>query len=154
MQEKDFNKKVLLYSGGMDSWLIREIWEPDISIYFDLHTRYSAEEKKRLPEDVIIEDFNLSKWEREDAIIPLRNLYLIGLASNYGNEICIGATAGDRVLDKSLEFRAKYENLLNYLYQPQHWIPNGRKIRLNFDYKNTTKTELLRLYLNRGGGYK
>ena len=65
-----------------------------------MNTRYSKEEMKRLPDDIVIEKLDLSKWEREDKIIPLRNMYLIGIATNYGDEICLGATAGDRVLEK------------------------------------------------------
>ena len=82
-----------------------------------MNTRYSKEEMKRLPDDTIIERLDLSKWEREDKIIPLRNMYLIGIATNYGDEICLGATAGDRVLDKSPVFAVLYEDLLGYLYQ-------------------------------------
>lgn len=81
-------KKVLLYSGGMDSWLIDKIWKPDVKLYIDMKTRYSEEEIKRLPNDVIIEQLDLGKWERTDAIIPLRNLYLVMLATNYGDDIC------------------------------------------------------------------
>ena len=68
-------KKVLLYSGGMDSWLISRLWKPDVKLYIDMNTRYSKEEIKRLPKDVVIEKLDLSKWERNDKIIPLRNLY-------------------------------------------------------------------------------
>ena len=46
-------------------------------------TKYSQEEIKRLPADVVVEKLDLSKWEREDKIIPLRNMYLIGIATNY-----------------------------------------------------------------------
>lgn len=150
MQKNIFDKKVLLYSGGMDSWLIRQIWKPDICLYVDMNTEYSAEEISRLPEDVIVEKLDLSKWERSDKIIPLRNVFLLGLATNYGNEICIGATAGDRVLDKSLPFRDMYQEMLCYLYQKQHWTEE-RKIRLNFDFKAYTKTQLLARYLREGG---
>ena len=121
MRNDTYNKKVLLYSGGMDSWLIDKLWKPDIRLYVDMNTRYSKEEMKRLPDDTIIERLDLSKWEREDKIIPLRNMYLIGIATNYGDEICLGATAGDRVLDKSPVFAELYEDLLGYLYQKQHW---------------------------------
>lgn len=150
MQENTFNKKVLLYSGGMDSWLIRKIWKPNVCLYVDMNTHYSKEEIKRLPADVVVEHLDLSKWEREDKIIPLRNLYLLALATNYGNEICIGATAGDRVLDKSLTFRDKFQDVLCYLYQEQHWTKE-RKIRLNFDFKEFTKTQLIAKYLEQGG---
>ena len=116
----------------------------------DMSTKYSQEEIKRLPSDVIIDKLDLSKWEREDKIIPLRNMYLIGIASNYGNEICLGATAGDRVLDKSPVFADIYEQLLNYLYQKQHWTEE-RKIKINLDFKRYTKTELIKIFVEQGG---
>ena len=153
-KNKDYNpigKKVLLYSGGSDSWLISHLYEPDIKLYINIHGRYSEEEMKRLPDDVIIEDLDLHRWERADAIVPLRNLYFVMLATNYGDDICLGATAGDRVRDKSLEFKKLTNELLNYLYGPQHWVPEGRKINVNIDYKGYTKKQMLKLYLDQGG---
>lgn len=151
-------KKVQLYSGGMDSWLIDKIWKPDIKVYVDMHTRYSKEEIKRIREqrdDVEIVDFPLGQWERDDKIIPLRNLYLPMVICNItGNEdvdICIGATKGDRVLDKSKEYVEKATDILNYLYQPQWWIPEGKKVRVNIDFKDYTKEDLLKKYLEMGG---
>lgn len=143
-------KKVLLYSGGMDSWLIDKIWKPDVKLYIDMNTRYSKEEIERLPDDVIIEKLDLGKWEREDAIIPLRNLYLVMLATNYGDDICLGATAGDRVLDKSPQFAYKASDLLSFLYTKQHWTEE-RKINVNLDFKGMTKKELISKYLQEGG---
>ena len=29
-------KKVLLYSGGLDSWLIDKLWNPDFKLYIDI----------------------------------------------------------------------------------------------------------------------
>lgn len=151
-------KKVLLYSGGMDSWLISKIWKPDMKVYINMHTRYSEEEIKKIKdngEDVTIIDFPLGQWERPDAIIPLRNLYLVMAICNItGSEdvdICLGATAGDRVLDKSPEFALKANDLLNYLYQPQHWIPEGKKVNVNIDFKGFTKTELIGEFIKAGG---
>lgn len=146
-------KKVLLYSGGMDSWLIDKIWKPDVKLYIDMNTRYSKEEIERLPDDVIIEKLDLGKWEREDAIIPLRNLYLVMLATNYGEDICLGATAGDRVLDKSPQFAYKASDLLSFLYTKQHWTKE-RKINVNLDFKGMTKKELISKYLQEGGNLK
>lgn len=152
-------KKVLLYSGGMDSWLIDKIWKPDRKIYINMHTRYSEQELTNIKahcKDVEIVDFPLGCWEREDKIIPLRNLYLAMVVCNITGDddvdICLGATAGDRVLDKSTEFVEKATELLNYLYQPQWWIPEGKKVRINIDFKNCTKEDLLQLYLDGGGG--
>ena len=160
--EKIFNmgrdesiKKILLYSGGMDSWLIRHIWKPDECIYINMHTKYSETELKKLDNNIKIIDFPLGQYERGDAIIPLRNLYLAMCTCNEfpdGDlEICIGATAGDRVLDKSQKFIKMASEMLTYLYQPQHWIPGGRKVQLSIPFKSYTKTELIKTYLEQGG---
>ena len=148
-------KKILLYSGGSDSWLIDKLWKPDVKVYVDMKTRYSEQEIKKLNKDVKIIEFPLGKYEREDAIIPLRNLYLPMVICNEFPEedldICLGATAGDRVLDKSFIFADSASALLTYLYSPQHWIPNGRRIHINIDYKNYTKTQILKMFVEQGG---
>jgi len=156
--------KILLFSGGSDSVLISHLWKPDYLVYINLHTRYSEEEIKKIEKSsfsgkVKIVDFPfLGQFERDDAIIPLRNLYLPMIVCNvfdaehYGDlDICLGATAGDRVLDKSPRFAEDTSNLLTYLYSPQHWIPKGRKIHINIDFKKYTKTEMLKLYKDQGG---
>lgn len=151
-------KKVLLYSGGMDSWLMSKLWNPDIKLYVNMHTRYSENEMQKIKQsedDVTFVDFPLGQWERDDAIVPLRNLYLCMVACNVTGsedvEILIGATAGDRVLDKSYEFVDKANNLLNYLYTPQHWIPEGKKVLVSIKYKDHTKTDLLKEFKEQGG---
>lgn len=149
--------KVLLYSGGMDSWLMSKLWNPDIKLYVDMKTRYSENELQRVRKepDVTVVEFPLSQWERDDAIIPLRNLYLAMVACNvtYGDdvEILIGATAGDRVLDKSQEYVDKATDILSYLYSSQHWIPKGKKVKVCIDYKKYTKTDLLNMFKAQGG---
>lgn len=156
--------KVLLFSGGSDSVLISYLYKPDFLVYVNMHTRYSEEEIKKIKNSIFADkvkviDFPfLGQYEREDAIIPLRNLYLPMVicnefkAEDYGDlDICLGATAGDRVLDKSPKFAEMTSELLTYLYEPQHWIPEGRKIRINIDYKKYTKTEMLKLYKDQGG---
>lgn len=159
--------KVLLFSGGSDSVLISYLYKPDYLVYCDLGTEYSAEEIKKIKESKFgndprlrILDFKfLGKYERaSDSILPLRNLYLPMFICNefpveeYGDlDICLGATAGDRVLDKSPKFAEDASNLLTYLYSPQHWIPEGRNIRINIDFKKYTKTDMLALYKEQGG---
>lgn len=149
-------KKVLLYSNGSDSWLIKHLWKPDILLYVDMGSRYSQNEIEKLKadpenENVVIDKLDLGKWERPDAIIPLRNLYLVMWASNYGDEICLGATAGDRVLDKSPTFAEKTSDLLSYLYTPQHWVPEGRNIKVNIDFKKYTKAQMIKMFVDQGG---
>lgn len=150
-------KKVLLYSGGMDSWLIRELWKPDECVYIDAGTKYGHREMNRLPSSVEIEKCGIGKWERKDKIIPMRNLYFIMTICNMFPEgdlqIALGATAGDRVLDKSDEFAEKASDLLSFLYQKQWWC-EGRKIEVVLPYKKYTKEMLLEEYKNGGGDLK
>ena len=109
-------KKVLLYSGGVDSYMINQIWKPDVKLYVDMNTRYSKQEIARLPKDVIVTKLDLSEFERSDAVIPARNLYLLTIATNYGDEICLGATADDRQADKTIEFAEKASDILSFLH--------------------------------------
>lgn len=113
MQKNISNTKVLLYSGGMDSWLIDKIWKPDLRLFVDMGTASAREERKRLPADVKVVEFqSLGQFERpQDFILPLRNLYLFMIASNYGEEICLGATSTDVNLDKTQEFADKATDL-------------------------------------------
>lgn len=151
-------KKILLYSGGVDSWLINQIWKPDIRLYVDLGTDYGKEEIKlfeRNNEDVQVISFDLSPYELENKIIPLRNLYLIMLACNITGEddveICLGATVGDRNYDKNMPFLKKTEELLNYIYSPEDKAIPNKKIKIVTSFKNKSKTDLLREYLQNGG---
>lgn len=155
MQKNTFDKKVLLYSGGMDSWLIDKIWKPDLRLFIDIGTPSSKAERKRLPSNVeIIEFQSLGQFERkEDFILPLRNMYFLMIASNYGNEICLGATKTDINLDKTQEFAEKASDILSYMYQPQKWTI-GRNIRVNLDFKPYTKGDLLKIYLANGGKWE
>ena len=91
-------KKVLLYSGGADSWLIDKLWKPDVKLYVNIHGEYNVAEMKRLPADVKVLDFPLlGQFEDpETHFVPLRNLYFLMLATHYGDHICFGATRGDR----------------------------------------------------------
>ena len=141
--------KVLLYSGGMDSWIMSRLWQPDVRLYVDIGGAYSAEEVARLPRDVEVEHLPLARWERDDKIIPLRNLYFVMVASYYGERVALGATAGDRVLDKSAYFAKRASDLLSYLYRPQHWT-DGRKVSIELPFKHWTKTTLVREYRAKG----
>lgn len=151
-------QKVLLYSGGVDSWFINQIWKPDIKLYIDLGTDYGKEEIELLKQnepDVQIIDLDLSKFEMENKIIPLRNLYLIMMACNFTKdedvEICLGATVGDRNYDKNLPFLQKTEDLLNYIYSPNDKAIYDKKIKVVTEFKNKSKTDLLNIYLKQGG---
>lgn len=153
--------KVLLYSGGTDSWLISKIWKPDVLLYVDMVTRYSPEEIIHISDTLSDEDSKklnfalLSLGEFEDkktAFIPARNMYLLLLACNYGDEICLGSLKDDEggVADMGIDFLTEAERLLNRLYSKQAFY-EGKKIRIETEFVNYTKDALLGLYLEGGG---
>lgn len=143
--------KVLLYSGGMDSWIIDKLWKPDIKLFVDLGTKSSKEERKRLPKDVIVKELDLSQYEDKERnyLLPLRNLILAEIGSYYGDEICLGSIGGSIHKDNTEVFQEETERLLNYLYSE-----NGKKIKITLPYLSTSKTELVRLYKESGGDLK
>lgn len=142
-------KKVLLYSGGMDSWIIDKLYKPDIKLFIDVKTPSSIEERKRLPKDVIVKEFDLSEYEVKEGshLLPLRNLILAELGSFYGDEVCIGSMGGSLHYDNNEKFRKDTEDLLNYLYSEN----NTKKIKIVLPYMNTTKEELIKMYKEQGG---
>lgn len=144
------SKKVLLYSGGLDSWLIDKLWKPDVKVYVNIHGRYNASEMKRLPDDVEIVDMPfLGKFELENSFVPLRNLYFLMVASHYGDEVCLGATAGDwGNKDKTPEFLGAAEELLQYLWSDKK---TNRHVEVCGDFIYRPKTSLLNEYLVSGG---
>lgn len=147
--------KVLLYSGGMDSWLIDKIWKPDVKIYIDIEGSYSKEEIARLPKDVKIVKLPIGIYEQENKFVPLRNLYFLMVASNYGDELCLGATAGDwGSKDKTPEFFQKTEEMLNFLLSKQSKVSEGKKIHIETKFIFMHKNEILKEYLDAGGSLK
>lgn len=148
--------KVLLYSGGTDSWLIKELWNPDILLYVDMDTQYSKQEIKRIQkrkERVNIVTFPLGRWEdKKTAFIPMRNMYLLMVASNYGDNICLGATKEDAggSSDKDISFLKEAESMLNRLWAPQS-LYDGKKVRVEKEFTTMTKEDMLRMYLKIGG---
>jgi len=147
-------KKVLLYSGGMDSWLIDKIWKPDVRLFFNIGTANNKHELdviKRSGVDVKIIDMDLSHLEipSENFYLPLRNLYFVAMASNYGNLIALGATASSTHLDKTEEFCEMTSSLINYLLSEKPHLFEPVKVIIPF--KDVTKTQLLRKYINEGG---
>lgn len=151
--------KVLLYSGGTDSWLINEIEKPDIRLFFDLGTASSNAELNYLKyrkADVIVDRTlrGLGDLERQDGsfIVPLRNLFFITRAAEYGEHIILGTNKTDAHNDKTLKFAQLTEDLLNYYYGPSlDGLSEIKDIKVDFSYKQYTKPELLKLYMSKNG---
>lgn len=161
MKNVPTGKKVLLFSGGMDSlaaaWLLR----PDVLLFLPHGQRYEAAERTALrlleqrgclppgPQLIVNKSLSLGSFERDDAIIPLRNMLFACIAAQYGETILIGAMDGDRSLDKSPEFFKQASQLLSYLYAPQHWC-EPRTVVIESPFVHDTKTTVVRRYLEAG----
>lgn len=147
--------KVLLYSGGVDSYLISELWKPDVKLYIDIDGSYSEQEISRLPKDVKVIKFALGEFEQPGTkYIPMRNMYFLMIASHYGNELCFGATAGDYgAIDKRPEFIDEAERMLNYLNGCQS-VSAGTQYKIEKRFVTMSKFDILEEFLRNGGTIK
>jgi len=146
-------EKVLLFSGGMDSLALAHLWKPDLALFVRMGTTYDGVEEMRLPKlscPTTVVDLLLSRFELQDKIIPLRNLFLVAIGAQFGNRIALAATAGDRVLDKHPIFAQLTSCLFTYLWQPQYWTP-GENITVELPIKHLTKRQILEEYERQGG---
>lgn len=143
-------KKVLLYSGGMDSYIISKLWNPDVKLYIDYGTEQCQEEIKRLPEDVIVKRVDMSEYIESDGknTIPLRNLLFANIAINYGDIVAIGGVKDDLHYDKTRRFARKATRLFNFVLTKED---SKRKVKVVVPYRGFTKAELLQRYIEHGG---
>lgn len=152
-------RTVLLYSGGLDSWLLSKLLNPDILLFVRLHTPNNDLEYEKLctqiesgliTTPVEIVDFDLSQYEQKENgyYLPMRNLYLVELATNYGDTIYMGTVACSEHRDTNEIFMLKMSDLLTYNVRETE---QDREIKVKAPYQNYTKTELVKEYLDNGG---
>jgi len=159
------DRKVLLFSGGLDSSCIAALEKPDVLLYID-HNAQSQQKESKIIKDyfnkykhifgnpVLIIDtqtLNLSQFELPDAKILLRNLFFVNLAALYGDNILLGVVKGDKNKDKDSSFLSLAQNTLNYCMQKQHWM-QGYNYKLSCDYQDTSKSELVSMFLKLNHG--
>lgn len=154
-------KKVLLSSGGMDSFLLAH--EPELEgadhVFVHVGQRYWLKERhaaEYIAETVGAKLHNMQTLDmaafehRETGIIPFRNAELILCAAQHGDDIYLGVIADEVNSDKSVEFLMAMRSVLNISHRGQYWT-KGRTFELLTPFRNTTKTELVERYLQRGG---
>lgn len=141
-------KKVLLYSGGMDSYIISKLWKPDVRVYIDYHTQQTAIERSKLPSDVIIVDLPLNRFMSDDGknVIVLRNLIFSAIAVNFGDVIALGGVADDIHFDSDEEFVNDVTVLFNKFFDHE----GMQNVVVTVPYKKYTKEQLLELYVDAG----
>jgi 7-cyano-7-deazaguanine synthase in queuosine biosynthesis len=146
-------KKVLLFSGGTDSFILSKLIKPDVHLYIDVGTEETEQELKAAKElgiEVTV-DKRLFLKDQElpsNKIVPMRNVFFVLIAAYYGDEIYLGATKGDLTCDDTLEFGNIMNSLLVALYREPAKNQRGvHQPQLFLPVKHLTKTELVHKYL-------
>lgn len=161
-KEQIRGKKVLLFSCGLDCLCTNQIFKPDILLHISYGGKYGDQEKRSLKKlidigaidkDKVIE-YNIGTWlgerERDDLIIPNRNIYFITLASELGETLWLASVKGDRSFDKDPNFFKTMNKLLDHVWDNQHWTEK-REFTISSPVKNMTKTELIKKFIKHGG---
>lgn len=142
-------KKVQLYSGGMDSYIISKLWKPDVKLYLDYGTEQNEMEKKKLPEGTVVKPFPIGEYIEDDGIrtIPLRNLLFAAVAVNYGDVIAIGGLKTDLHYDKKPEFAEGCTKLFNSVLNKER---SHRNVEVVIPFAEYSKADLVYKYLKAG----
>ncbi len=139
---------VLLFSGGIDSFVAYHYLNKPQTVYFDLHTRYTEKEKivvkKLIPSTIIDDSLNLQSREYGDkAYVPFRNLLLACQAVKYSDEVVIAGLKDDKVSDKNELAFQKFSTLLSEL--------ENRNIVIQSPFWKFTKEKVVKWYVDNIG---
>lgn len=157
-------KKIVLYSGGLDSFCMASLVKPDLLVYFDTGLPEQAAEIEHikamesagaLPAPIVFDTrFTLAPYKLANEVMPFRNLFFVAAGFTYGDKIYLGKTASSRNLDKNATFAAKALDVLKYVSQNPDKNPEGLReenmeILLPFDKR--TKSMFVEDFLKNGG---
>lgn len=121
---------VLMYSGGMDSFIISRTMPIDVYVFVVLGNEDNARELDRFQADTYLAEEKcyvvnmpaLAEYELDNKILPYRNHMLAMIGAQYGNNIYFGFTGGDTTKDKDFVFKSQIEGMLNYFALDQHKV--------------------------------
>lgn len=143
--------KVILNSGGMDSYFVARENPGVRSIFVDIGQKYVEKERasaRRIADEFKLEHYEvvgaqIAKFEHESGIIPLRNAELLLCAGQYGDDILMGVLANEINSDKSPEFLRAMECVMTISCRPQYWS-EGRQFRIHTPLGMRSKMTLVR----------
>lgn len=138
---------ILLFSGGMDSYIAWHMLGKPPTIYFGLSHKYERLERsavrRLIPSTTRDFRFDFSLCEQEDAFIPNRNAHLILGASHFDPVVAIALQKGEQDLsDRSPDFHNAMQLLLRALHGPNASLVNP------VFYK--TKAQMVTWYVKEG----
>jgi len=97
--------EILLFSGGLDSFILYFYLKKPRTLYFNLGHRYAHKElevvSKLIKNTEVDFSYTLTDWELPDAHIPFRNVLLAMGASRYADIVYLGGVSDDRVNDNT-----------------------------------------------------
>lgn len=139
---------ILLFSGGIDSYVAWHYLDKPYTVYFDLGTPYSEKEKiivqELIPTTIINDSLKLGDQQQEEnAYIPFRNLHLALLAYQYAPEIIICGIKDDIVSDKNPQIFAEFSKIMS--------VMEKKTINVYSPFFQYTKTQIIDWYINNGG---
>ena len=159
--KKPDDKKVLLYSGGMDSYILLKMFDYDEILFFKMGNEDNLKELEfiqkvpELKERIRVIDMPLGQFELENKILPYRNHILALMAANFGNKIYLGFTKGDTTKDKDYVYKSQIEGILNYFSLDTMKVAHQLyPYEICIPFKYMTKADMLRMYLEAGNDYK
>lgn len=142
-------KRVVLFSGGMDSLAAWRLYAPDASLcYVRIGAPYEGRELRSILDrgfagDVQIVQASETLGEAADKAgrVPLRNLlFAVTAAADFeADEVVLGALAGETSPDKSRRFAAAASAAMS--------ASEGRRIRLTLPFRRMTKAQLVAAFL-------
>lgn len=155
LREAQCPSRVLLFSGGLDSYAAWHLLSRPPCLYIRTGHKYENSEllaieelREHEPElDIrIVNRLRLGDTEKPDGHIPCRNLLFaaIGLAESASvSSLYLVALKGESSRDKTRAFaRATSRALSEYA---------GRRVTLHLPFRGYTKTRLIRSYIRHGG---
>lgn len=144
------SKPILLFSGGLDSFITWRLLGRPRCVYVCLGHHYQRQELdtvRRLLECLPIElevtevGQRFGTLEQPDGHIPYRNLVLALVGATYGSPVWLGALRGETSRDKSHRFYREVSRLLGFL--------EPGPARVEAPVSGRTKTGLVAEYLRR-----
>ena len=151
--------KILLVSGGMDSFLLAH--EPELKdaklLFVHLGQSYVTKELKaaRLLANQLKTELKcvttntIAEFEHSSGIIPFRNAELILCAAQFASNIYFGVIEDEINSDKSEEFVSAMESVLNISHKKQYWT-EGKSFKIHTPFRHLSKTDLVKRYLTNG----
>ena len=139
---------ILLFSGGLDSFIAYHYLGKPQTVYFHLNTKYSAKElmvvKKLIPSTIVEVCIDFKSREVEgSAFVPYRNLHLALLANKYSDTIIIAGLKDDVVNDKNEKVFQQFSYLMSEMME--------RRIMVLSPFWDKTKAEVVKWFLENGG---